>query len=251
MTKTHDDTYIDRNREAFDNWLEENKGALDLDAAEICVCEQAFLDARESCQKEIDNAYWERNRLVAILARLFPSGRAVTNISGWDNKWHNCIYIDTPRGQLSWHVHDDEMIQFASLPEYPGDWDGHTTEEKYRRTLLLLLDLDKTHDDAVERIARAIIDKAQETNGTQDYTRLNPQRGESDWDVAVMLARAAIAAYDSPLEKENQVLRDALEVITDGDESKIWESHPDVTYDEAVMAYAKQALEEADKIRGR
>lgn len=32
------------------------------------------------------------------------------------------FYIDLPTGQISWH-----------MPEYTGDWDGHSTEEKYRR----------------------------------------------------------------------------------------------------------------------
>jgi hypothetical protein len=41
-------------------------------------------------------------------------------------------------------------------------------------------------------------------------------------------------------------LREALEAIADGDESKIWEEFPDVTYDEAVMLFAKQALEKDD-----
>ena len=93
--------------------------------------------------KDKDQAYWERNRLVAILARLYPSGRAITDIPGWDKDWHNCIYIDTPRGQLSWHIHKNEMVQFASLPEYKGEWDGHDTEEKYRRLLVLMVDLEE------------------------------------------------------------------------------------------------------------
>ena len=96
---------------------------------------------REELIKQKDQAYWERNRLVAILARLYPSGRAVTDIPGWDAAWHNCIYIDLPTGQASWHIHDDEMMQFASLPEYTKPWDGHSIEEKYRRLLLLLLKL--------------------------------------------------------------------------------------------------------------
>lgn len=31
-------------------------------------------------------------------------------------------YITLPQGQVSWHI-----------PAYPEEWDGHTTEEKYRR----------------------------------------------------------------------------------------------------------------------
>lgn len=137
---------------AFKEWVDDNREGLDLDAAEICICEQAFLDGAESRQKEVDNAYWERNRLVAILSRLYPSGRAITDIEGWDAEWHNCIYIDTPKGQLSWHIHDNEMVQFASLPEYKGTWDGHTTEEKYRRLLLLLFYVEKQRADLLAQL---------------------------------------------------------------------------------------------------
>lgn len=134
---------------AFKNWVTDNLDSLDLNAAEIDVCEDAFYSAYlegyeagvAEQKKATDSAYWERNRLVALLARLYPSGRAITAIPGWDEAWHNCIYIDTPKGQLSWHVHDNEMVQFASLPEYKGEWDGHSTEEKYRRILLLILHL--------------------------------------------------------------------------------------------------------------
>lgn len=78
-------------------------------------------------------AYHERNMVVAALAKLFPSGTARTAIEGWDSAWHGCVYIDLPTGQVSWHYHDNEAHLFAELPSYTKPWDGHTTEEKYRR----------------------------------------------------------------------------------------------------------------------
>lgn len=83
--------------------------------------------------EETDQAYTERNRLVAVLARLWPAGIKRTDIPGWDAEWHNCVYIDLPTGQVSWHYHDRDAHLFADLPAYSGEWDGHTTEEKYRR----------------------------------------------------------------------------------------------------------------------
>lgn len=80
-----------------------------------------------------DLAYSERNRVVAALAKLFPSGTARTAIPGWDAEWHGCVYIDLPTGQVSWHYHDREAHWFADLPPYTKPWDGHTTTEKYRR----------------------------------------------------------------------------------------------------------------------
>lgn len=78
-----------------------------------------------------NQAYLERNKLVALLASLFPSGIAKTAIEGWDEAWHGCVYIDFPWGQASWHYHDSQAHLFDHLPPYWGQWDGHTTEEKY------------------------------------------------------------------------------------------------------------------------
>ena len=82
---------------------------------------------------EKNQVYHERNQLVALLARIYPSGIKRTEIEGWDPAWHGCVYIDTPAGQASWHYHDNEAHLFADLPSYLGIWDGHSTEQKYRR----------------------------------------------------------------------------------------------------------------------
>ena len=80
-----------------------------------------------------DAAYLERNLVVAALAKCFPSGIARTAIEGWSDDWHGCVYIDLPTGQVSWHYHDSQAHLFAGLPPYTKLWDGHSTEEKYRR----------------------------------------------------------------------------------------------------------------------
>lgn len=78
-----------------------------------------------------DAAYLERNKLVALLAGIFPSGIKRTAIEGWSEDWHGCVYIDFPWGQASWHYHDSQADLFAHLRPYAGEWDGHTTEAKY------------------------------------------------------------------------------------------------------------------------
>jgi hypothetical protein len=88
-----------------------------------------------------NQAYTERNMMVSALAHLFPSGIATTNIPNWDDEWQNCVYIDTPAGQLSWHYHDLEAMLFADLPPYWSQWDGHDTQLKYER-LAKLRDID-------------------------------------------------------------------------------------------------------------
>lgn len=97
------------------------------------VRQEAQAAALEQAAGAIDGAYNERNRLVALLARLYPSGLKRTEIEGWDPEWQGCVYIDLPTGQASWHFHDREAHLFDGLPDYSSEWDGHTTEEKYQR----------------------------------------------------------------------------------------------------------------------
>lgn len=85
-----------------------------------------------------DGAYLERNRCVALIARMaiaqgLRAGIARTAIEGWSEDWHGCVYIDLPTGQCSWHFHDSHAHLFEDLPPYLGSWDGHTTPEKYER----------------------------------------------------------------------------------------------------------------------
>jgi hypothetical protein len=40
-----------------------------------------------------------------------------------DEPAYPVVYIELPTGQVSWH-----------MPQHVVDWDGHSTEEKYRRT---------------------------------------------------------------------------------------------------------------------
>lgn len=83
-----------------------------------------------------DQAYKERNMLVAYLSKVFPSYRSKhPEDKDWDADWMNIIFIKTPEGQISFHVHDSEMPLFVRLEQRENDWDGHTTEEKYRRLI--------------------------------------------------------------------------------------------------------------------
>jgi len=98
---------------------------------------KAMREALEEMGRRKDAAYEERNKVVAALAHLFPSGIARTAIEGWSDDWHGCVYIDLPTGQVSWHFHDSQARLFAGLPQYTKPWDGHDTPEKYRRLAAL------------------------------------------------------------------------------------------------------------------
>lgn len=81
--------------------------------------------------------YEERNRLVAFLAAIFPSRR----YAGEDPDWP-VVMVQVPgAGQCTWHYPAEQAHLFAHVQELsPHDmfgetwvYDGHTTEEKYKR----------------------------------------------------------------------------------------------------------------------
>ena len=113
---------------------------------------QNALDERDEARQRKDAGYLERNQVVALLARLFPSGIRQTAIEGWDEEWHGCVYIDLPTGQVSWHYHDSHAHLFADLPPYFEEYDGHTTEAKYKRVQAV---------DAADLVPRKIEAEAQ------------------------------------------------------------------------------------------
>lgn len=72
---------------------------------------------------ENDTNYEIRNRIIyeALAAAAqcgYPHG---FRIDAADPEWP-VAFIQLPTGQVSWH-----------MPQFPQEWDGHSTEEKYRR----------------------------------------------------------------------------------------------------------------------
>lgn len=87
-----------------------------------------------------DGAYDERNRLVAMLASLFPASleRHPDEDAEWENDWRWIVFIDLPTGQASWHIHDSQLSMFGHLKRMQGrKWDGHTNEQKWDRVAKL------------------------------------------------------------------------------------------------------------------
>lgn len=102
----------------------------------------------ESLQEEKNQAYKERNLLVAFLSKIFPShlSRHEANDISWDDEWRWIVCVHAPSAQMTWHIHDSEYPNFVHLAHssvvdidneknvfFANDWDGHTTEEKYER----------------------------------------------------------------------------------------------------------------------
>ncbi len=94
----------------------------------------------ERLSRSRDEAYTERNELVAALSKVFPASLEHHNAgdTSWDPEWRTIIAIDLPTGQATWHIHDRERGMFAHLlPRVGYAWDGHTTAEKYARLAAL------------------------------------------------------------------------------------------------------------------
>lgn len=91
--------------------------------------------AREKVSK--DGAYTERNRLVSLLSRIYPAWLARHSDSDieWEDPWRWIVFVSLPTGQVTWHIHDSHLPMFSHLQQAPNIWDGHTTEEKYRRVM--------------------------------------------------------------------------------------------------------------------
>lgn len=85
--------------------------------------------------RRLEGVYAERTLLILALCALFPAGTKKAPVKGMPTEFETAVYIDTPAGQVSWHIHEDDLAAFAHLPPYPGQWDGHSTSEKYRRLL--------------------------------------------------------------------------------------------------------------------
>lgn len=96
------------------------------------------LEARVELVADKDGAYRERDELVALLSKLYPSHLAEhePDDRDWDPAWQTIVCIHTPWGQASWHVKwDTEYALFEHLDQEHiySDWDGHSTEQKYDR----------------------------------------------------------------------------------------------------------------------
>ncbi len=112
----------------------------------------------DTMQKQLNNAYWERNQLIVALSKLFPSHLAKHPESDkeWEDDWRTIVVILLPphtflplkegecysaenympgiySNQLTWHIHDSEIGYFDHLDYADYEYDGHSTEEKYRR----------------------------------------------------------------------------------------------------------------------
>lgn len=103
-------------------------------------------DLMYALEEDKDKAYRERNLVLALLVECLKRGMTSNEIGikqddreDWEDEWRNVLFIDLPTGQISWHLHKSELVNFPNVPKYQGNYDGHTTEEKYERIKKFIL----------------------------------------------------------------------------------------------------------------
>lgn len=117
--------------------------AWDFDYAAV----QSLVDENASLKVKLQEVYKDRNLLVQLAAFL------AIEVEDWADSvvgygvgvgddpsepgWP-VVYIETPEGQLSWHVPKEEVILPDQCRADKPEWDGHTTEEKQERIRRLL-----------------------------------------------------------------------------------------------------------------
>ena len=79
---------------------------------------------RMSDKETADLAYWERN----TLALHYADGWYEDRQSNYDG-WLRVLSLDG--GKITFHIPDD--FDVGNLKQIEPNWDGHTTEEKWRR----------------------------------------------------------------------------------------------------------------------
>ncbi|MFD7507905.1 hypothetical protein ACFV5N_00955 [Streptomyces sp. NPDC059853] len=80
---------------------------------------------------QLTAVYRERTHLLAHLAALYPSrlrDGGDPERPGWA-----VLDVELPTGQASWHIAPRDLDLLTHVPAGPGQWDGHSTAEKYER----------------------------------------------------------------------------------------------------------------------
>jgi hypothetical protein len=74
-------------------------------------------------QYDTEQLYTERNGMIMV-AMTFAVNAGIpvgVRIDAKEPEWP-VVFFELPTGQVSWHI-----------PQHINEWDGHTTEEKYKR----------------------------------------------------------------------------------------------------------------------
>jgi hypothetical protein len=80
-----------------------------------------------------DTIYAERDMCVSLIAKMAQELGYKVGIQQTEDPAWPLVFINLPTGQVSWHVKREELEYFPTMRPYNEIWDGHTTEQKYKR----------------------------------------------------------------------------------------------------------------------
>lgn len=94
---------------------------------------------KESLAKDL--AYRERNLMVKLFSRMAHHHGWLSVLWPESDEWW-ILFVETPHGQMSWHLRQKEAIEFFWAPTAKTNpWDGHSTETKNERIEDLICEL--------------------------------------------------------------------------------------------------------------
>jgi len=94
-------------------------------------------DQAETPNRYKSRAYYERDTLVAVLTRIWPSHlmRHPSDDAEWF-KSHSqslIVCVHAPCGRLAWHISDEDAERFAHLKQKQHEWIAADGAERYER----------------------------------------------------------------------------------------------------------------------
>lgn len=100
-----------------------------INQAQAIAAAETGNDSTQDHDERLKRAYSERTACAVAMARFalmcgFKAGVGKDSNLDWDDDWRVVLYVETPAGQVSWHIapHDQHMLD--GLPAYEGQWDG-------------------------------------------------------------------------------------------------------------------------------
>ncbi len=100
------------------------------DRVDDVLGENAVLSIKLAEQTEATNQAYTQRAIAAIaFARtvLANGGSAGIGVDGREDQpsnWRVVLYVDTPAGQLSWHIAPSDQYMLEGIPKYEKQWDG-------------------------------------------------------------------------------------------------------------------------------
>jgi hypothetical protein len=184
----------------------------------------------ETAEAERDGAYRERACLVAHLASCHPSHIGHTDPSAPD--WA-VVIIETPAGQMSWHIAERDLPLFAHVQptgQHSRGWDGHTTDEKYQRLEQLrdaLAKQDAAVDAALAKADRDCDDHLQAGRTFRDRAASAEAAIVRVREACDRLARSVLNVDGMPLSARDKAMYTATQrVLAALDEPPATPDHP-------------------------